>query len=117
MIQRCNKNIALYAARFLFGADVDEIVWHEGWMLITDDIVIEDTSADDEDFDDGVVSGPITKGSRNNTLSRFAGRILKKYGECDKAHEVFLEQAEKCDPPLEDSELNTIWFSALWLIL
>ena len=104
---------ALDAARFLFGADTDEIVWHEGWMLITDDIVIEDTSADDEDFDDGVVSGPITKGSRNNTLSRFAGRVLKKYGECDKAHEVFLEQAEKCDPPLEDSELNTIWFSAL----
>ena len=104
---------ALDAARFLFGADADEVVWHEGWMLITDDIVIEDTSADDEDFDDGVVSGPITKGSRNNTLSRFAGRVLKKYGECDKAHEVFLEQAEKCDPPLEDSELNTIWFSAL----
>ena len=104
---------ALDAARFLFGADADEVVWHEGWMLITDDIVIEDTSADDEDFDDGVVSGPITKGSRNNTLSRFAGRVLKKYGECDKAHEVFLEQAERCDPPLEDSELNTIWFSAL----
>lgn len=104
---------ALDAARFLFGADADEVVWHEGWMLITDDLVIEDTSADDEDFDDGVVSGPITKGSRNNTLSRFAGRVLKKYGECDKAHEVFLEQAEKCDPPLEDSELNTIWFSAL----
>lgn len=39
--------------------------------------------------------------------------LLKKYGECDKAHEVFLEQAERCDPPLEDSELNTIWFSAL----
>ena len=104
---------ALDAARFLFGATTDEVVWHEGWMLITDDIVIEDTSADDEDFDDGVVSGPITKGSRNNTLSRFAGRVLKKYGECDKAHEVFLEQAERCEPPLEDSELNTIWFSAL----
>ena len=104
---------ALDAARFLFGADADEVVWHEGWMLITDDIVIEETPKEDEEFDDGVVSGPITKGSRNNTLSRFAGRVLKKYGECDKAHEVFLEQAEKCDPPLEDSELNTIWFSAL----
>lgn len=104
---------ALDAARFLFGADADEVVWHEGWMLITDDIVIEETPKEDEEFDDGVVSGPITKGSRNNTLSRFAGRVLKKYGECDKAHEVFLEQAERCDPPLEDSELNTIWFSAL----
>ena len=104
---------ALDAARFLFGATTDEVVWHEGWMLITDDLVIEETPEEDEEFNDGVVNGPITKGSRNNTLSRFAGRVLKKYGECDKAHEVFLEQAEKCDPPLEDSELNTIWFSAL----
>ena len=104
---------ALDAARFLFGADADEVVWHEGWMLITDDLVIEETPEEDEEFNAGVVSGPITKGSRNNTLSRFAGRVLKKYGECDKAHEVFLEQAEKCDPPLEDSELNTIWYSAL----
>lgn len=104
---------ALDAARFLFGATTDEVVWHEGWMLITDDLVIEETPEENEEFNDGVVSGPITKGSRNNTLSRFAGRVLKKYGECDKAHEVFLEQAERCDPPLEDSELNTIWFSAL----
>ena len=104
---------ALDAARFLFGATTDEVVWHEGWMLITDDLVIEETPEEDEEFNDGVVSGPITKGSRNNTLSRFAGRVLKKYGECDKAHEVFLEQAERCEPPLEDSELNTIWFSAL----
>lgn len=105
---------ALDAARFLFGADADEIVWHEGWMLITDDLVIEETPAeDDEDFDGGSIHGPITEGSRNNTLSRFAGKVLKRYGECDKAHEVFLEQAAKCEPPLDDSELKTIWFSAL----
>lgn len=104
---------ALDAARFLFGATTDEIVWHEGWMLITDDIDIEDTSADDEELDRGSIHGPITEGSRNNTLSHFAGKVLKRYGECDKAHEVFLEQAAKCDPPLEDAELKTIWFSAL----
>lgn len=105
---------ALDAARFLFGADADEVVWHEGWMLITDDLVIEETPAeDDEDFDGGSIHGPITEGSRNNTLSRFAGKVLKRYGECDKAHEVFLEQAAKCEPPLDDLELKTIWFSAL----
>lgn len=105
---------ALDAARFLFGATVDEseIVWNEGWMSIVDDIDIEDTSDDDE-FDDDTISGTITQGSRNNTLSRFAGRVLKRYGECDKAHEIFLEQAAKCDPPLDDSELSTIWFSAV----
>lgn len=104
---------ALDAARFLFGATTDEIVWHEGWMLITDDLDIEETPADDEEFDSGSIHGPITEGSRNNTLSRFAGKVLKRYGECDKAHEVFLEQAAKCEPPLDDSELKTIWFSAL----
>lgn len=104
---------ALDAARFLFGADTDEVVWHEGWMLITDDLDIEETPADEGDFDGGAIHGPITEGSRNNTLSRFAGKVLKRYGECDKAHEVFLEQAAKCDPPLEDAELKTIWFSAL----
>lgn len=104
---------ALDAARFLFGADTDEVVWHEGWMLITDDLDIEETPADEEDFDGGAIHGPITEGSRNNTLSRFAGKVLKRYGECDKAHEVFLEQAAKCDPPLEDAELKTIWLSAL----
>ena len=57
--------------------------------------------------------GIILEGSRNNTMSRFAGRVLKKYGISDKAYQVFLQRAEKCDPPLEDSELNTIWNSAI----
>lgn len=104
---------ALDAARFLFGATTDEVVWHEGWMLITDDIDIEAVEEEEDDFDGGSISGPITEGSRNKTLSRFAGKVLKRYGECDKAHEVFMEQAAKCDPPLEDTELNTIWNSAL----
>lgn len=104
---------ALDAARFLFGATADDIVWHEGWMSIMDDIETEEPELDDGNFDDGVVSGPITEGSRNKTLSRFAGKVLKRYGECDKAHEVFMKQADKCDPPLGDAELKTIWFSAL----
>lgn len=104
---------ALDAARFLFGATADDTVWHEGWMSIMDDIETEEPEPDDGDFDDGVVSGPITEGSRNKTLSRFAGKVLKRYGECDKALEVFKEQADKCDPPLGDAELKTIWFSAL----
>lgn len=104
---------ALDAARFLFGATTDDIVWHEGWMLITDDIDVEAVEEEDEDLDGGSISGPIIEGSRNKTLSRFAGKVLKRYGECDKAHEVFMEQADKCDPPLDDSELNTIWNSAL----
>lgn len=96
---------ALDAARFLFGATTGGVIWHEGWMNITDILDNEDTepAPDGGDFDDGFVGGSITEGSRNKTLSLFAGRVLKRYGECDKAHEVFLEQAAKCDPPLEDT--------------
>lgn len=106
---------ALDAARFLFGAtvDADEIVWNEGWMTIMDDIDTEDVADEEDDFDGDSISGTISQGSRNNTLSRFAGRVLKKYGETDKAHQIFLDQSTKCDPPLDDSELSTIWFSAV----
>lgn len=53
------------------------------------------------------------RGSRNNSMSHFAGRVLKKYGITDKAKDAFLEHAKRCDPPLEESELNTIWASAV----
>ena len=101
---------ALDAARFLFGASADNVIWHEGWMSILDDLVVE---ADDGDFDDEISQNAITQGNRNNFMSRFAGRVLKRYGECDKTHQVFTDQAAKCDPPLEESELNTIWNSAI----
>ena len=102
---------ALDAARFIFGADVDEPIWHEGWMTIDEEIepVYEDES---EEKEETVGSGVIVQGSRNNTMSRFASRILKRYGDTEKAHVVFMEHAQKCDPPLPEAELKTIWNSA-----
>ena len=100
---------ALDAARFIFGADCGDVVWHEGWVNIDEEV----STGTEEEEEAPSVGGPILEGSRNNTLSRFAGRVLKRYGECGKAHEIFLEEAGKCEPPLEDPELNTIWFSAL----
>lgn len=96
------------AARFIFGADVDEVIWHDGWVLISEEVTLSE-----EQQELPTTKGPILEGNRNNTLSRFAGRVLKRYGETDKAHEIFLEEAEKCNPPLDDSELKTIWFSAI----
>ena len=46
-------------------------------------------------------------------MSHFAGRILKKLGVCDKAKEAYKERARKCEPPLSDEELDTIWNSAV----
>ena len=87
------------------------MIYHDGWMTVDEEVDIFDI--EEEDFDSemsgGKSTGPILEGSRNNTMSRFAGRILKKYGDTEKAHEAFLEHARKCDPPLPDSELKSIW--------
>lgn len=104
---------ALDAARFLFGSDADEVVWHEGWINIDEEVMPE--TEEEEDTDEGCSygGGVILQGSRNKTLSHFAGRVLKRFGETDKARQVFLDEAAKCDPPLEREELKTIWYSAL----
>ena len=46
-------------------------------------------------------------------MSRFAGRVIKRYGATEKAYQIFLDEAGKCDPPLPDEELNHIWQSAV----
>lgn len=101
---------ALDAARFIFGSDAGEVVWHEGWTTIDEEVSVEGEEADEEGWKPG---GVISQGSRNRTLSHFAGRALKRFGETDKARQIFLEEAAKCDPPLEKEELRTIWHSAL----
>ena len=102
---------ALDAARFIFGADAGEVVWHEGWMTIDEEV--EPDYEEPKNEDAGSCTGPILEGSRNNTMSRFAGRVLKKYGVTDRAREAFELHARRCDPPLPEDELNTIWNSAV----
>ena len=68
----------------------------------------------DADMPDGSYGGTvIPEGSRNATMSHYAGRILKRYGNTEEAHAHFLEYAQNCDPPLDTHELDTIWRSAL----
>lgn len=45
-------------------------------------------------------------------MSRFAGRIVKRYGATEQAFRIFMEDAGKCNPPLDDDELGKIWASA-----
>lgn len=51
------------------------------------------------------------EGSRHATMSRFAGCMLKRFGDTEEVHPAFLQRAEKCVAPLEEAELNTIWRS------
>lgn len=98
---------ALDAARFIYGADTGKVLWHEGWLTI--DELLQDVP---EPMNISRTDS-IPEGHRNNTLSRFAGRVVKRYGSTGKAYEIFLEEAKKCDPPMEDEELSAIWNSAI----
>ncbi len=61
---------------------------------------------------DQVLPEVIPAGSRNATLSQKAGCLIKRYGDTAKARELFQAEADRCDPPLPDSELEQIWSSA-----
>ena len=89
---------ALDAARFIFGNPTEEVLWHEGEITI--DCIVKSKEKS------------IPQGQRNSTMSHFAGRVVKRYGATEKAHQIFMEEADKCDPPLPDEELASIWQSA-----
>ena len=63
---------ALDAARFIYGADTGEVIWHEGWLTI--DELLQNVP---EPSNTGRTNS-IPEGHRNNTLSRFAGRVVKR---------------------------------------
>ena len=98
---------AMDAARLLFGTSNQEVEIYEGSKRITD-VLSEDLFADWEDS-----LSEIGEGSRNSTMSHIAGKLIKRYGAKKETYELFLEQAEKCNPPLPDEELKTIWNSAV----
>lgn len=101
---------ALDAARFFFGTAAADVALYPGRMNLTE-FLNEDL------FDEYLPQGNfgtsvIPEGSRNATMSRFAGRVIKKYGDTEKAYQTFLEEAAKCVPSLDSAELSTIWHSA-----
>ncbi|MEG1771692.1 MAG: phage/plasmid primase, P4 family [Clostridia bacterium] len=100
---------ALDAARFFYGTAEPKVELHIGAMNLTTFLQCDDFDADMENNGQPRV---IAEGNRNTTMSRFAGRVLKRYGDTEEAQNCFMEEATKCVPPLPAQELSTIWRSA-----
>ena len=100
---------AVDAARFIYGCQAETVLWHEGDTDIM--TFISRKEREEREFAEMVTRIP--SGRRNRTLSHFAGRILKRYGDTDASRRLFQERAACCVPPLDDEELQTIWSSAL----
>lgn len=100
-------NNALDSARLLFGTADAEVEIYSGSKNIVE-YLDETAFADWEQSKE-----EIPQGQRNSTMSQCAGKIIKRYGNTEKAYQLFLKQAENCNPPLEESELKIIWGSAV----
>ena len=94
------------SARFLFGVKNAVVEVYDSEITI--DEFLADSFAEWD-----AAQGQIPEGSRNKTMSHYAGRIIKRLGNTEEAHKQFLKEAEKCSPPLDDAELAGIWASAV----
>ena len=120
---------AVDAARFVFGCEIkpEEVIWHEGKLTIdrfieerekTNGFMIPENASTEAALFPGhekSSSGDpfvIPEGSRNATLSRYAARAIKRFGDGERAKQLFRKEAARCRPPLPDRELKSIWRSA-----
>jgi P4 family phage/plasmid primase-like protien len=101
---------ALDAARFFFGTDPAQVDLFPGSRSLTE--FLEEEAMLDHGLGEGTGEDfVIPEGRRNSTLSRCAGKILKRFGDNAEARAHFDALAEKCVPPLEQKELDSIWKS------
>ena len=103
---------AMDSAHFFYGTDNPQVEFFSGTKTLNEFLGV------DEDFDADMPQGSygkklvIEEGRRNATMSRFAGKIVKRYGSTEEAFKIFMEEANRCTPPLPDDELGKIWASA-----
>lgn len=95
-------------AHFMFGIENPlEPIYYPGEICIDEFMQQLEQRVNDE-------AAVIPDGCRNATLSRYAFSMLKRFGMDDgTAESLFYQKAAHCEPPLDDSELSTIWNSAI----
>ena len=115
---------AVDAARFFFGNPGNGARFYEGKRLV-DELIRDEVSRSNSAYIpkqtvcnippevwDNEQTNTIPEGRRNSHLSSFAGRAIKRWGNTADVYKLFLQEAEKCVPPLPENELNAIWNSA-----
>lgn len=125
LLRRCPyfDSNARDAARMIFGVENPEVtVYNEGEGSITVDDYINsnpfepayDSTAEPVTTSLTIIgdSFVIPEGRRNTTVFRKAIRLFTRYGIGDEAISNIFSVAARCEPPLEESELNAIIESA-----
>lgn len=98
------------SARFFFGVENPVVKFYDGQISLTD--FINSISFNEDMREENQISEEeiIPEGKRNNTLCRFASKVLTRWGDkSDKAYQLYLEETKKCRPPLNEQEIQFIW--------
>ena len=135
LLNRLQKHLPVFdentfdAARFFFGNKEAEVHFHEGEMSIIDflervecfdsESLLQESNDKSErsdptfsDFNPQYSNDIILEGKRNSTMSQIAAKLIKRYGDTDKAHSKFMLNCDRCSPPLDSKEIEAIWKSA-----
>lgn len=99
---------ALDTARFLYGTAEPNVDYIDGTRTLTD----FPNEYDDNEKRFSELSEIIPEGRHNATMHSIALKLLKRYGLCEESLHKYRESSNKCYPPLEKDELNTIRKSA-----
>ena len=93
---------AIDGARFFFGVESPKVEYFAGNTLINDFL-----------FQSAYLPDTIPSGSRNATMLSYAGKTLKRFGDTEKAYDLFMKASDRCDVPLDNEELDGIWRNAV----
>jgi len=101
------------SARFFFGVENPQIEFYDGDIVLSDfmetvEIDIQE-SFNKNSFPEN--NSIIPYGKRHSTLFDYATRVVTRWGESDKAYSAFCSEIKKCVPPMEETELISIWES------
>ena len=98
---------ALDPTHFFFGTENPKVEVHDGYRTINELL-------DELDFDSLDDEKEIPEGSRNDTMYRYALKVLVRHGdESSTARDLYDKKSLCCNPPLPDDELESAWRSAL----
>ncbi len=104
-------------ARFFFGVECPKVEYYPGDTLLSDFMKqvpgINTSTGSQPRGPIKQKNASIPEGQRNNTLFRLALSIQSEHGAGDDTYQKFIQESERCKPPLEMTELKSIWHSAL----
>lgn len=107
------------AARFIFGVKSPKIKSQDGSLTVIDWLsnnkkknYVVTQSQNLTSTPKRNSKSPISEGNRNTSMYTIAVKLIKRYGPTYETKERYLQEANRCTPPLSTEELKSIWKSA-----